>query len=452
MRKIDNSIDTPKVSVIVPVYNMKQYLGECIDSILKQTLTSIEVICIDDGSTDNSLQILEEFKTKDNRIYIYGKKNEGLGAASARNCGLNYARGEYVLILDSDDFFEPAMIEIIVERAEKTNADIVIFGGYEYDDKRHIKRVLNGILNEKFIPKKKVFSASDCSETIFQLSQGMAWNKLFKRAFIENTGIRFQNIKFSDDAYFTFSNMVLARRITVINELLINYRVNTGGSQTDRIAGCPDSAYLPYVELRNFLKERNLYDIYKKSFINCASGFMRFCYDIINQTDAFCYLHDKYRNEIFDLLEIEKEDETYYYDKRVFTWIRQVVEHTSEEVLFLAARSHGDVNNTTGILRFQFPYNLVPVMSKIVIIGTGICGRYYVSQAIMSGRYKAVIWADRDEKNAYKSTLGFVDLNSIEYDYVIITYSEKSHIDDAITYFTNAGIPIDRIIIGEYYQ
>ena len=101
---IQNKIGyTPKVSVIIPVYNVEEYLRECLDSIVKQTLREIEIICVDDGSTDNSLEILKEYAKKDNRITVITQKN--LHAGVARNAGLAVAKGEYLSFLDSDDFF-----------------------------------------------------------------------------------------------------------------------------------------------------------------------------------------------------------------------------------------------------------------------------------------------------------------------------------------------------------
>ena len=98
----------PKVSVIIPIYNAAEFLGECLDSVLAQTLTDIEVICVNDGSPDNSLEILREYEKKDSRIKIIDQKNQGAGAA--RNHGMSVARGEYLSFLDSDDFFDRDML------------------------------------------------------------------------------------------------------------------------------------------------------------------------------------------------------------------------------------------------------------------------------------------------------------------------------------------------------
>ncbi len=121
----------PKVSIIIPVYNVEKYLKECLNSVVNQTLKEIEIICVDDGSTDNSLSILEEYAKKDNRINLLKQENSGAGAA--RNKGLDSARGEYIYFLDSDDFLELNAIEILYNQIAKNQADICFFKFYKYN-------------------------------------------------------------------------------------------------------------------------------------------------------------------------------------------------------------------------------------------------------------------------------------------------------------------------------
>ena len=122
-KAMNHSID---VSVILPAWNVSPYLRQCLDSIVSQTLTNIEIICVDDGSTDGTLDILREYAEKDSRILVIHQENQGAGAA--RNNAMRYAKGKYLSFLDSDDFFEPDMLEKSWEAAERNNADIVVFG------------------------------------------------------------------------------------------------------------------------------------------------------------------------------------------------------------------------------------------------------------------------------------------------------------------------------------
>ena len=129
---VQNKIDyEPKVSVIIPVYNVELYLRICLESVLKQNLKEIEIICVDDGSTDKSLDILLEYAAKDNRITVL--KQENLYAGVARNAGLAVARGEYLSFLDSDDFFEPDMHEEMYKKAKEDGSDVVVCGYWLYN-------------------------------------------------------------------------------------------------------------------------------------------------------------------------------------------------------------------------------------------------------------------------------------------------------------------------------
>ena len=147
---------SPLVSVIVPVYNTSKYLRQCLDSIQAQTLKEIEIICVDDGSTDNSMEILLEKELEDSRICILQQKNRGGGAA--RNLGMSIAKGKYLSFLDSDDFFEPTMLEEAYTAAEKHNADITIYSYHIfYDGSKLYSKIKDGI-NNYYLPKKTIQS------------------------------------------------------------------------------------------------------------------------------------------------------------------------------------------------------------------------------------------------------------------------------------------------------
>lgn len=435
------------VSVIIAVYNAEPFLKQCLDSIVKQTLENIEIICVNDGSTDKSLNILNKFAESDKRIRVYTKRNEGLGGASARNYGLEHANGKYISILDSDDFFELDMLEKAVRRADATNSDIVVFGGYEYDERNGNTYTVASILNEKGIPDMEVFSYQDCADNIYQLSQGMAWNKLFRRSFLEKHGLKFQKIKYTDDAYFTFAHMALAKRITILKEYLCYYRVNSGISQTDGLNSYPDSAYLPYIELKKSLIIWGIYQDVKRSFVNCTACFLRYFYDKITCYDSFAYLHNKYREEIFEKLDIANAKQGYFYDNRVWLWTRQVMDNSAGEILLKAARAHGS-DATTGILRFHFPYTRIKRESKIVLIGAGIMGRHYYSQLMLSGYCDVVCWAEQENPFDLTYISKLDEIRKYEFDYAVVAYTQSRLIEPALAVLQDMKIDKNKIIMG----
>jgi len=436
-----------KVSVIVAIYNTESFLRQNLDSIIGQTLHDIEIICVNDGSTDNSLDILNEYAKRDKRIKVISKENEGLGAASARNLGLTIATGQYISILDSDDFFELDMLEKMVQKAEETDADIVVCSGMEYNNLYGSKTKSPSILNEKVIPKKNVFSYKDCQNNIFELSKGYAWNKLYRHYFLEKHNIRFQRIKFTDDAYFTYAHMMLAEKITVVNESFVYYRVNTGTSQSDGLSNYPESAYFPYVELKKSLVEWGIYETVKQSFVNCVAAYLRYFSDKVTKFEAFEFLITKYQNKIFQELDISEHTKDYFYDERVYQWQKQVSENSVGKIAFISARSFG-CNMTTAVLRFQIPYHLIPRNSRIVLLGGGPMARCYYAQCLLSYYCDVVLWCDTVNPNLSINLYDKSKIKNTDFDFILIGYAQSNLIKNAIKYLNSIGIPNEKIILG----
>lgn len=221
---VQNKINyTPKVSVIIPVYNVEAYLRQCLDSVIKQTLEEIEIICVDDGSTDNSLEILKEYAAKDKRITILKQKN--LHAGVARNAGLAVARGEYLSFLDSDDFFELNMLEETYKKITEDSSDIVIFGSFVYDQlqKADVRKTMYA---EKFV-QKSPFAPQDFAQDLFLISNPNAWTKLFKRETVRKNKVFFESLSSCNDITFVNTMLTLAHSISLMNTPYVHYRINT---------------------------------------------------------------------------------------------------------------------------------------------------------------------------------------------------------------------------------
>ena len=223
---------SPKVSVILAVYNGHDVLRRCLDSILAQTLTDIEIICVDDDSKDDSLAILQEYAEKDSRVRPIHQENGGAGAA--RNTGMKYASGEYLSILDCDDFFEPRMLENAYRTATERSADIITFGCDFYDGKTDSFRPCYHSINRKALPDKEVFSAQDIQQDVFRLFVGWAWDKLFRREFIVREQITFQEQRTTNDMLFVFNALIRAKRVTVLDEVYAHYRQSVGSLSVTR--------------------------------------------------------------------------------------------------------------------------------------------------------------------------------------------------------------------------
>ena len=184
----------PLISVIVPVYNVEQYLSRCIESLLNNTYQNLEIICIDDGSTDGSLETLRRYESADFRIIVIAKQNGGV--ASARNAGLKVSRGDFVAFVDSDDFVHPQFIERMLAAQRKTNADIVT-GDY------HSVREKELPVSFQMISSEKVDAIPLTRKAFFQkhLYRSYVWMKLFRRCVVTRVPFH-EEIRYGEDAVF----------------------------------------------------------------------------------------------------------------------------------------------------------------------------------------------------------------------------------------------------------
>ena len=184
-----------KVSIIVPVYNIEKYLAKCLDSLINQTLKEIEIICVNDGSTDNSAEILNEYAQKDSRIRIINQENTGLSAA--RNTGINNANGEYIGYVDSDDWVDLNFYENLYNAAKENDADIAVAG---------IKRVGGEHYKEKVFLKFEKPTTTENTDEKFRLcdipDKSYVWNKIYKLSEIKDHSLYFRvGVNYEDIIY-----------------------------------------------------------------------------------------------------------------------------------------------------------------------------------------------------------------------------------------------------------
>ena len=261
----------PKVSVVVPVYNAEKYLRENVESLLDQTLQDVEYFFVDDGSTDDSLAILQEYAAKDSRMTILHNPIKGQGAAMARNFGIDHVRGKYLSILDADDSFAPEMLEKLYVQAEAVQAEIVFYDAYRVDVQTGHMDAPNWYLDRKRFPMGEVFSPREYADIIFQMSNASVWIKFFLRDFIVSKGIRFQPFHYGDDIVFTFTAIAEAERVVALPERLVYYRVNDAGSQTMQAFRHPEAGYCATDALFRELRRRGLIATYHVTFLTDAA-------------------------------------------------------------------------------------------------------------------------------------------------------------------------------------
>ena len=215
-------------SVIIPVYNAESYLAQALISYCAQTLSNIEIICVDDGSTDGSRAICEKFAAFDPRIRVITQKNQG--AAVARNCGIDKARGRWLFFGDADDFCRHDMLEEMVRAGQNGCHDVVVAGRMIIDC-RHRLQMREVVVPAGYFGRGQSVNCHTDGINVFAGLGFAPWNKLFRRAFVIEKGIKFHNNPSCDDAFFVFSNLIAAASISFVGKSYYYYRANLPTSQ-----------------------------------------------------------------------------------------------------------------------------------------------------------------------------------------------------------------------------
>lgn len=250
----------PKVSVVMPVYNSDKYLSRSIGSFINQTEKDIELICIDDYSTDNSVKEIKKYMLQDKRIkLLQNKKNEGPG--KSRNRGIDMARGEYIYFLDSDDWLEPGALEKIYSQSLEGKAEVIFvrpflhFSGKRIKDPRVIKEVHPSMEN--------LFE-----NTLRREIPWAPWSKAINLKFLNKNKIRFPNIHITEDMIFSYMSIFYAKRFSIISDPIYNYYLRDDSLMSYKNPKRRIENYLDSIKfLEKFLEKNKIKEKFYKSFL-----------------------------------------------------------------------------------------------------------------------------------------------------------------------------------------
>ena len=377
------------ISIIVPIYNIKEYLPRCLDSICMQTYQKLEIILVDDGSTDGCYEICEKYREKDSRIIVIHKENGGL--VSARKAGIKAASGEYIAYVDGDDWIEPNMYERMHQVITEQNVDVIMCGRYENTGESS-KQVFHGIAEGRYGKQElvdRIYPKMIVNEAFFEWGIfPSVWDKLFRRGCVE----RFQmavddEVVMGEDAACTYPCLLNVDSIYILHECLYHYRQTTSSMVK---------------QIQDYSKER-------KQF--------RILYNSVNN----CFERDK---EIFDLRD---------------QWLKYV--------LFLMIPRADSLYGDFDKLQYLFPFSSISKGSNIVLYGAGTYGQRLYRYLEQTGFCKVVLWVDRNFVELQKMGLDVKspkDLNNLECNTIVIanTYarSRKSLCEELTKKFSKKTI------------
>lgn len=296
-----------KVTIVVPIYNVEPFIKECLDSLINQTLKEIEILCIDDCGTDNSIKITEEYAKKDNRIkIIHHERNLGLGAT--RNTGIKYSTGEYIGFVDSDDWVDLDYYEVLYNETKKSGVEIILNDNIiKYKSKFSQKQF--------YRPKrknKKGFFEISCDNLLN--IPAMTWCKLYKKSFLDLINIKFPDKLRYEDNYFNFTTLTFLKKIYIINGPKYFYR-----RRTDSIIGL-NRKVIKNDDMLEIVK--NIYSFYKKNDLtNKFKLIIIFLKDHLelhqNKEKFFLKIQNFFqeiKNDIFDNKRLYNEKEIFFFE------------------------------------------------------------------------------------------------------------------------------------------
>lgn len=241
-----------KVSVVIPVYNTSNYLRECLDSVINQTLRDIEIICINDGSTDNCLEILKMYAAQDNRIKIIDKQNEGAGAA--RNDGVKFISGEYLLFLDSDDFLELNALEVLYNQIINDKSDIIFYNINCVIDNSRISFIdAVGVYKTRF--HSSSFETKEAYDILYD-ANALPF-KMYKTNIWTNNNIQYTNHAFGEDSLPFFEFLAQCNRISICDKPLLYYRKHQNSATANMQNNIDDLFDIFYLCEKSILCKKN---------------------------------------------------------------------------------------------------------------------------------------------------------------------------------------------------
>ena len=277
----------PKVSVIIPVYNVEKYLRACLDSVCAQTLKDIEIICVDDGSTDSSPAILDEYAAKDSRFKVIKRTHSNAGAC--RNAGLDIAKGEYLSFLDADDVFAQRMLEVMSKVLDESTVDVV---SCRYRD-FHAGDDLTFLDTSLSWPQVRIVERPPWSVNVFTMWISWAWDKLFRRTFIVEKSLRFQEIASWNDLLFVNSALALATAIAKIENVFAGHRKHDSSIMATALTRtCFADAHLMYYRTICSQEGFRENERFIKDFCIAALRNARTMLLNVRQFDDFCIIYN----------------------------------------------------------------------------------------------------------------------------------------------------------------
>lgn len=413
------------VSVVIPCYNVEKFISECLDGFMSQTWNNIEVICVDDGSTDHTAEIILDYCEKDSRIRLIKQKN--LYAGVARNNGLSCANGDYIFFFDGDDFCEKETIEELVNSSRRCDADIAVCDMRHYDNVSGQYINTAGFLRTSYLREFEdlgYINSSIIPDYILMFAFSGPTNKLYRKDFLDKTGLLFQDSRRDNDEYFVLTSLAVAERISWVEKKLVTYRINNpwslqgfGEKDIDM-----DDILSTTRALKNGLEKYGKFELVQHSFRNQV--LMRYIGLLEGQRSIENYIkvYNTIKDVVFPEFGIDRMQEDTIIAKAEERHC--ILMYDSNEYLFYKMKKFQNSYGEAYVL----PWSEIKDVKKIGLYCAGTVGKSYYRQLNKSTLYNVVGWYDSNAKklkSVIPNILSPDKANPSDMDKILIAIEEK---------------------------
>lgn len=416
-----------KISVVIPIYNAQEYLENCIDSVQKQIMHELEIICIDDGSTDQSLNILRSLQQKDERIQIYMQPNQGAGAA--RNLALKHAKGRYICFLDSDDYFmDQTSLDKLYESAIKHQ--VMICGGQFYTDNNGKLEMLNvsGNFHMNVEKEKKIKYAEFQYDYLFT-------NYIYERNFLLQHNITFPEYKRFEDPPFFVKAMTASKEFFLIDVPFYCYRIGIGKCEYDE--NMLDGFMQGICDNLQFSAQKGLKKLHRLTYYRLLEFCNRQLQDFVLENNAVLFQRLSQANEIIQWDWLEERCRIKNRILKPFAAMQQTLDKQTINI------------ESDNAEKWLLPYGYLENNSQVALYGAGDVGKSYFRQLQRSDCFFLCAWADKNYQKILTTEYKVISpeqLLNIDFDTLIIGVAEIEMAMDIMDDLTELGIPAQKLV------
>ncbi len=432
-------MESIKVSVVMPVYNAGKYIEEALRDLTEQTYENFEVICVNDGSTDESKSIIERFVKQDKRVKIVSQSNKGGG--SARNQGYDLSCGKYILFLDADDRYEKDLIEKAVNAAERNQSDVLIFAADEFHCETGVKKPAPWLLQN---------SSGRYDGNPFNYTTSTVWNKIYRRDYLEKNHIRHMDKRvIADTMYFSFFALMLTDRISFLDEVLIHYRSNNPESATARHDSRPTDIITVLSEIWGRIESEDILSDKIGIYVNFACKMLFERMSWFRSYESLSQMYEVLHIGGFSDIGLTEDNEKYIEDDNWKRLKRCITDNELPAYLFQREKYYkqiGLLTKTVYLLPDSIHAKLAESKCKVALYGAGMVGKSYFPQIQKIETVTVVAWVDAGyEKIGFPLQAPEV-LCDISFDYIVICIEHRRYLNEIEEKLSRLGVPKGKIL------